>query len=95
MPALWISHVEVTDADRYAKYAVIAKEAIEAHGGRFIARGGRYQQMEGRDRPRNVVAHFPSFEDAVACYNSPRYAEALQFSKDSSERDVVIVETTE
>ncbi|PWE34196.1 DUF1330 domain-containing protein [Maritimibacter sp. 55A14] len=92
MGAFWIAHVEVLDEEAYGKYAAIATEAIAEHGGVFLARSGRYQQMEGRDRPRNVVARFNSFEDAVACYNSPRYQEALGFAKGASDRDLVIVE---
>lgn len=92
MSALWIAHVHVTDEDAYGKYAAIATEAIAAHGGVFLARGGRYVQLEGNDRPRNVVARFPSLEDAVACYNSPRYQEALSFAKGASERDLMVVE---
>ena len=92
MTALWIAHVTVTDEETYKKYAAIATEAIAAHGGVFLARGGRYQQMEGRDHARNVVARFPSLERAVECYNSPRYAEARKFADVSAERDLVIVE---
>lgn len=92
MGALWIAHVTVTDEEAYGKYAAIATEAITAHRGVFLARGGRYVQLEGRDRPRNVVARFPSLEDAVACYNSPRYQEALSFAKGASERDLMVVE---
>lgn len=92
MGALWIAHVTVTDEESYKKYAVIAGEAIPAHGGVFLARGGRHVQLEGKDRPRNVVARFPSVEDAVACYNSPRYQEALQYAKGAAEREIVIVE---
>jgi uncharacterized protein (DUF1330 family) len=92
MTALWIAHVTVTDEETYKKYAAIATEAITAHGGVFLARGGRYQQMEGRDHRRNVVARFPSLERAVECYNSPRYAEARKFAEVSSDRDLVIVE---
>lgn len=92
MSALWIAHVHVTDEDAYGKYAAIATEAIAAHGGVFLARGGRYVQLEGNDRPRNVVARFPTLEDAVACYNSPRYQEALSFAKGASERDLMVVE---
>jgi uncharacterized protein (DUF1330 family) len=44
------------------------------------------------DRKRNVVARFPSLEAAVACYNSPRYQEALSHAKGASERDLVVVE---
>ena len=93
MGALWIAHVKVTDEERYMKYAAIATEAIAEHGGTFIARGGRYVQLEGNDRPRNVVARFASVEDALACYNSPRYQEALQFAQGASERDLLVVET--
>ncbi len=92
MGALWIAHVTVSDEEAYGKYAKIATEAIAAHGGTFLARGGRYVVLEGRDRPRNVVARFPSVEKAVECYNSPRYQEALAFAKGASERDLVVVE---
>ncbi|MGG7644641.1 DUF1330 domain-containing protein [Rhodovulum sp. YNF3179] len=92
MAAFWIAHVKVTDPDAYGRYAAIATEAIAAHGGEFLARGGRYRQMEGPDRPRNVVARFPSFEDAVACYESARYQEALSHARDASVRELVIVE---
>ncbi|MEM9130508.1 MAG: DUF1330 domain-containing protein [Pseudomonadota bacterium] len=95
MPALWIAHVNVTDAEAYGKYAALAGPAIDKHGGYFIARAGRYVQLEGKDRPRNVVAKFPSVEDAEACYNSAEYQEALGFARDASERELVIVETTE
>ncbi|MFN3524614.1 MAG: DUF1330 domain-containing protein [Paracoccus sp. (in: a-proteobacteria)] len=92
MTALWIAHVTVSDDEAYGRYAVAAGPAIAAHGGVFLARGGRYQQMEGRDRPRNVVARFPSFDAAVACYNSSEYQAALAHAKGASERDLVIVE---
>lgn len=94
MTALWIAHVHVTDADAYGRYAKAAGPAIAAHGGVFLARGGRYRQMEGNDRARNVVARFPSFEAAVACYESSEYQAALQHAKGASERDLVIVEET-
>lgn len=95
MPALWIAHVTVTDADAYAKYAELAGPAINAHGGTFIARGGRFVQLEGRERPRNVVARFPTVEDAVACYNSPDYQRALDHARGASERELMVVEIDE
>ena len=92
MPALWIAHVTVTDEDAYGKYAKLAGPAIAAHGGSFLARGGRFVQLEGKDRPRNVVARFASVEDAVDCYNSDAYQEALSHAKDASERELMVVE---
>ena len=95
MGALWIAHVTVTDEAAYAKYAALATEAIAEHGGVFIARGGRFVQLEGQARPRNVVARFPSVEAAETCYNSETYQRALSHARDASERELMIVETTE
>lgn len=95
MPALWIAHVTVTDPEPYAKYAELAGPAIAAHGGEFIARGARFVQLEGKERPRNVVAKFTTLEAAVDCYNSPAYQEALSFAKGASERELMVVETSE
>ncbi|WP_299839372.1 DUF1330 domain-containing protein [uncultured Paracoccus sp.] len=94
MSALWIAHVHVTDAEAYGRYAKLAGPAIAAHGGVFLARGGRYKQLEGNDRARNVVARFPSYEAAVACYESADYQAALDHARGASERDLVIVEET-
>ena len=95
MPALWIAHVTVTDADAYGKYAELAGPAVAKHGGTFIARGGRFVQLEGKDRPRNVVARFPSVEAAVDCYHSDAYQAALSHARGASERELLVVEITE
>jgi len=95
MPALWIANVTVTDEEAYGKYAKLAGPAIAAHGGKFLARGGRFVQLEGRERARNVVAKFASVEDAVDCYNSPAYQEALSHAKGASERELMVIETSE
>lgn len=92
MTALWIAHVNVTDPEAYGKYAKLAGPAIAAHGGVFLARGARYVQLEGTEKARNVVARFPSVEDAVACYRSSEYQAALEHARNAAERDLVIVE---
>ncbi|SIQ25383.1 Uncharacterized conserved protein, DUF1330 family [Paracoccus thiocyanatus] len=92
MTALWISHVTVTDPEAYGRYAKLAGPAIAAHGGVFLARGGRYVQLEGRARARNVVVRFASVEDAVACYHSAEYQAALDHARNAAERELVIVE---
>jgi uncharacterized protein (DUF1330 family) len=90
--ALWIAHVTVTDSEAYGRYAKGATEAITAHGGVFLARGGRYAVLEGQDRPRNVVARFPSLEKAVECYHSAAYQAALAHAKGAAVRDLMVVE---
>lgn len=92
MQAYWIAHVIVTNEEAYSRYAAGATAAIEQHGGTFLARGGRHLQLEGIDRPRNVVARFPSLEAAEACYRSPEYQAALAHARGAAVRDLVIVE---
>jgi len=93
--AYWIAHVAVSDDEAYMKYAALATEAIAAHGGTFLARGGQAIQKEGRAHPRNVVALFPSLDAANACYESDIYQEALTHARGASERDLVLVEALE
>jgi uncharacterized protein (DUF1330 family) len=95
MGALWIAHVTVTDEEAYKKYAAGATEAIASHGGKFIARGGRFVQLEGKERPRNVVARFPDVETAEKCYHSDAYQAALSHARGASERELMIIETDE
>ncbi len=92
MSALWIAHVMVTDEAAYGEYAKRATAAIADNGGVFLARGGPYEQLEGPDRPRNVVARFPSLQAAHDCYYSGAYQEALGFAKGAAQRELSIVE---
>ncbi len=92
MAGLWIAHIEVTDEETYGRYVAGATGAIEAYGGQFVARGGRYQQMEGHDHPRNVVVRFDTFEQAVDCYNSEAYQAVVGDAIAASNRSVVVVE---
>ena len=93
--AFWIAHVHVTDAEAYGKYAALAGPAIADHGGKFLARGGRYVQLEGQPRERNVVAIFPSLEKAVECYHSAAYSAARAHAKGACERELMVVEAAE
>ena len=98
MPTLWISQVTVTDDAAYGKYAALAGLDILTHGGRFIARGARgarVVQLEGNGRLRNVIAKSATQEAAEACYRSADYQAALEYAKAASERDLMIVETSE
>jgi uncharacterized protein (DUF1330 family) len=92
MKAYWIAHVTVSSPDQYRHYAEAAPEAFRKYKARFLARGGRSEQLEGDGRPRNVVIEFDSFEDAVACYNSPEYQAAKAKRAGAGEADIVIVE---
>ncbi len=92
MTAYWFSSADVIDEAALAEYAKLARPAIEGHGGRYLARGGRHVTLEGRAQQRHVILEFDSFEAAQACTDSPEYQAALAFAKKAVVRDVVIVE---
>ena len=88
----WIARVDVRDPERYKDYVAAAKPAFERYGANFLARGGKYQGMEGTARGRNVVIEFPSVEAALACYNSPEYQAAKAIRVTVADAEMVIVE---
>jgi len=92
MKAYWVGHVNVTKPDSYAEYGKLAGPAIEKHGGRFLARGGKSAALEGDKYARIVVIEFPSYDAAVKCYNSSEYKEAFNKQVGAANRIVAIVE---
>lgn len=92
MSGLWIAHINVHDEALYGEYIKGATATVEAHGGSFMARGARHQQMEGDEFSRNVVVKFPSFEVAVEAYESDLYQSVLPHALGASVRTFVIVE---
>jgi uncharacterized protein (DUF1330 family) len=94
--AYWISaYRAVHDPERLTAYGKLAGPAIEAAGGRFLARGGKVVAHEAGVVERTVVIEFDSFEQAVAAYESEPYQEALAVLGDAVERDTRIVEGVE
>ncbi|MEO0914790.1 MAG: DUF1330 domain-containing protein [Pseudomonadota bacterium] len=92
MPAYSMVHIDVHDADEYAKYVEIAGPAVQQYGGEFLARGGEAVQMEGEGRARNVIVKWPDLKTAKAFYTSPEYQKALSFGLPASTREYTIVE---
>ncbi|GAB4539586.1 MAG: DUF1330 domain-containing protein [Roseibium sp.] len=88
----WIARVDVRNPDGYPKYVETAKPAFERFGAKFLVRGGKANAIEGPGRARNVVIEFPSFQDAVDCYNSPEYQEAVKVRQQVADGEIVIVE---
>ncbi len=85
-------HIDVTNAEEYAKYAEIAGPAVEKYGGEFLARGGECVQMEGVGRARNVIIRFPDMETAQTFYHSPEYQRALSHGLPAAKREYTFVE---
>jgi uncharacterized protein (DUF1330 family) len=92
MVAYAMVHIDVVDADEYAKYAKLAGPAVEKFGGEFLARGGECFHMEGEGRSRNVIIRFKDMETAKTFYHSPEYQEALSYGLPSAQREYTFVQ---
>jgi uncharacterized protein (DUF1330 family) len=89
----WIVHIEVHDPETYKKYAELAGPAVFAFDGKYLARGGAHETMEGEELgPRHVVVEFPSYQVALDCYRSDQYQTALKIRKSASKGRLVISE---
>tara|TARA_R100000306_G_scaffold60958_1_gene62356 strand:+ start:531 stop:827 length:297 start_codon:yes stop_codon:yes gene_type:complete len=88
----WIANMTVHDPDVYDRYRRANAKPFAEFGARFLVRGGTQQGREGAARPRTVVIEFPSYAEAVACYESPAYQAARDIRLDVSDGTLIIVE---
>lgn len=90
--AYWITcYREILDPAKLAAYARLAGPAIEAGGGRFIARGIAAKVYEAGQLDRTVVIEFDTIERAMAAHDSAGYQAALAALDGGAVRDVRIV----
>jgi uncharacterized protein (DUF1330 family) len=93
MTAYVIADVTITNPEGYAAYRPLAAASVAQHGGKFIARGGTVDPLEGGWNPnRVVIIEFPSLAAARAWYNSPEYQAALKIRQANSTGRVIITE---
>jgi uncharacterized protein (DUF1330 family) len=88
----WIGRVDVSDVESYKPYMANNPAIFAKFGGRFIVRGGKFENPEGSARSRNVVIEFPDYAAALACYNSPEYQANIKIRQPHSVADIVIIE---
>jgi uncharacterized protein (DUF1330 family) len=82
MPAYWVARAKITDPVQYKKYTDRIPDIMKRYGGKVLARGGRFQIMEGPDTfHRFVVIEFPTLEQGVQCFESTEYQEAAAFRR--------------
>ena len=92
--AYWIAfYRSISNPERVAAYAKLAPAAIEAAGGRFLARGNPAQVYEAGLAQRVTMIEFDSVAQAIAAHDSPGYQAALEaLGKGSVDREIRIVE---
>lgn len=93
MPAYLISQIEVHDPVGYEEYRRLVGASLEKYGGKFIARGGRIDVLEGDWEPKRVViCEFESLERAREWYESPEYLPAMKVRLRTSDARIIVVD---
>ncbi len=95
MSAYVIVDIEVTDPQGYQEYVKLAPATVQRYGGRYLARGGHNETLEGDwQAKRLVILEFESLERAKAWLNSPEYAPARALQHKYARTNMVAVEGT-
>jgi len=85
---------DIRDDTSLKEYAVKAKEAVEKYNGKFLVRGGKKINTEGRDFVRTAVLEFSTFEIAKKFFYSPEYQAAHKLLDNTVIRNHQIIEGT-
>jgi uncharacterized protein (DUF1330 family) len=88
----WMVMVDVHDPEVYKQYIEANAAAFAQYGAKFPVRAGRYTSPEGPTGDRHVLVEFDSYDQAIACYESPEYQEASKYRLAASTGQFVIVE---
>ena len=91
--AYWIAkYKKINSQEALAKYADKAKNIIESFGGKALVRGGEYIILEGDNFIRTVIWEFENINIATKCHESKDYQEAWSLAKNTTIRDLMIIE---
>jgi uncharacterized protein (DUF1330 family) len=76
MTVYMIADIKVTDDKWVPSYAASVHELVHKHGGKYLARSGNVQTLEGEPLDTTLIAllAFPSTQAVKAFLSDPRYA---------------------
>ena len=91
--AYWVAcYRSISNPDALAAYAKLAAPAIQAGGGKFLARGTAAKAYEAGLTQRVVIIEFDSVERDAAAHDGEGYQAALKVLGNAADRDLRIVE---
>lgn len=94
MPGYVIAHLlEVTDQMGFDDFRARVEEAVERHGGRYLAGTDELESLQGDLRPlRSAIIEFPSFDQAKAWYVADDYRELRDLQVRSAPMEIILVQ---
>ena len=88
-----VAEIEITDPSWVAEYVERTTPLVERHGGRYLARTPRIEQVEGERTPPQIylIIEWPSEEAAKAFYASEEYRPLREARRAGSRGDFFFV----
>jgi uncharacterized protein (DUF1330 family) len=93
MSAYVIIDIDVHDPETYARYRELAPPIVAKYGGRYLARGGKVEALEGGWNPsRVVILEFENAEQAKRWWASEEYSRPKKMRHAASHSKMIVVE---
>jgi len=93
MAGFWIVRgSDVKDQEAFDEYAQLANPIVKKYGATIVAGRSRHQTREGEEYARVLLIEFPTFDQAIACYDDTEYQASLTYAHKAYDRELVIVE---
>ena len=93
MKGYWIAlYKKIESQENIKEYSEKVTDVIKSYGAKPLVRGGKFKTLEGDNYPRTVIWEFPNIEQAMKCYNSKEYQDGWALAKDTTDRNLQIVE---
>tara|TARA_B110000196_G_C20975034_1_gene580604 strand:+ start:142 stop:438 length:297 start_codon:yes stop_codon:yes gene_type:complete len=93
MKGYWVAlYKKIENNDNLKSYAIKVTPIIKGYGGKPLVRGGNFKCLEGDNFSRTVIWEFPNYEKAIKCYNSKEYQSGWALAKNTTKRNLQIVE---
>lgn len=95
MPAFFIADISASDMEKYqsGSYLDVIPDIASRYGGKYRARGGNTEVLEGDWHPKRlVVVEFPSMGDLLEFYNSEDYKPFKELRQRNTDSKVLAIE---
>jgi len=94
MTAYVIVDIRVNDSSGFEEYKKLVPASIAAFGGKYLARGGRAEMLEGGwDPERIVILEFPTLERAREWWASEAYRQPKAMRQRCATTRMIVVES--
>jgi uncharacterized protein (DUF1330 family) len=93
MSAYVVVDLEIINHEEFEDYKQLVPATIEKYGGRYLARGGKVETLDGGWCPqRFVLLQFSSVAQAKAWFDSTEYAKPKALREKSARSRIIVVE---